>query len=68
MNISKKIINYIEKNSLSIEMIADKTGVNVDLLSNNSKRKLNATDMLEVCNFLDIDPKSLLSKIIKWKL
>lgn len=60
MNISKKIINYIEKNSLSIEMIADKTGVNVDLLSNNSKRKLNATEMLEVCNFLDIDPKSLL--------
>lgn len=60
MNISKRIINYIEKNSLSIEMIADKTGVNVDLLSNNSKRKLNATEMLEVCNFLDIDPKSLL--------
>lgn len=60
MNISKKIINYIEKNSLSIEMIADKTGVNVDLLSKNSKRKLNATEMLEVCNFLDIDPKSLL--------
>lgn len=60
MNISKRIINYIEKNSLSIEMIADKTGVNVDLLSNNSKRKLNATEMLEVCNYLDIDPKSLL--------
>ena len=60
MDISKRIINYIEKNSLSIEMIADKTGVNVDLLSNKSKRKLNATEMLEICNYLDIDPKSLL--------
>ncbi|MBD5096831.1 MAG: hypothetical protein HDT40_07505 [Lachnospiraceae bacterium] len=60
MNISKRIINYIEKNSLPIEMIADKTGVSVDLLSNKSKRKLNATEMLEICNYLDIDPKSLL--------
>ncbi len=60
MDISKRIIHYIEKNSLSIEMIADKTGVNVDLLSNKSKRKLNATEMLEICNYLDIDPKSLL--------
>lgn len=60
MDITKRIINYIEKNSLSIEVIADKTGVNVDLLSNKNKRKLNATEMLEICNYLDIDPKSLL--------
>lgn len=60
MDISKRIINYIEKNSLSIEMIADKTGISADLLSNKSKRKLNATEMLEICNYLDIDPKSLL--------
>ena len=59
MDITKRIINYIEKNSLSIEVIADKTGVNVDLLSNKNKRKLNATEMLEICNYLDIDPKSL---------
>lgn len=60
MDITKRIIDYIEKKSLSVEMIADKTGVNADLLSNKGKRKLNATEMLEVCNFLDIDPKSLL--------
>ena len=60
MGITERIINYIEKNSLSIEVIADKTGVNVDLLSNKNKRKLNATEMLEICNYLDIDPKSLL--------
>lgn len=60
MDITKRLINYIEKNSLSIKVIADKTGVNVDLLSNKSRRKLNATEMLEVCNYLDIDPKSLL--------
>ncbi|MCM1083758.1 MAG: helix-turn-helix domain-containing protein [Clostridium sp.] len=60
MDITKRIINYIEKNSLSIEVVADKTGVSADLLSDNSKRKLNATEMLEICNYLDIDPKSLL--------
>lgn len=60
MDISKRIINYIEKNSLSIDTIAEKTGVSVDLLSKKSKRKLNATEMLEICNYLDIDPKSLL--------
>ncbi|MCM1287670.1 MAG: helix-turn-helix domain-containing protein [Clostridium sp.] len=60
MDITKRIINYIEKNSLSIEVVADKTGVSADLLSDNSKRKLNATEMLEICKYLDIDPKSLL--------
>ncbi len=60
MDITKRIINYIEKNALSIEVIADKTGINADLLSDKSRRKLNATEMLEVCNYLDIDPKSLL--------
>ncbi len=57
---TKKIIDYIDKNSISMEAVADETGVSIDLLKSNGKRKLNATEMLEICKFLDIDPKSLL--------
>lgn len=60
MDMTKKIINYIDKNSISMEAVADETGVSIDLLKSNGKRKLNATEMLEICKFLDIDPKSLL--------
>ncbi len=60
MDMTKKIIDYIDKNSISMEAVADETGVSIDLLKSNGKRKLNATEMLEICKFLDIDPKSLL--------
>lgn len=59
MDITKHLINYIADNSLSIESISDATGVDLNVLKNQGNRKLNATEMLEVCHYLQIDPKTL---------
>ncbi|MDE6026175.1 MAG: hypothetical protein K2G45_12085 [Lachnospiraceae bacterium] len=59
MDVTRQLINYITDNSLSVENISDATGVDLNILKNNGNRKLNATEMLEVCHYLQIDPKSL---------
>lgn len=60
MEITKEIVDYIKKNNISVTEISEKTKVDINLLSGNSERKMNATEMLEVCSYLEIDPLSLI--------
>ena len=57
MNITKNVVKYINDNYLSVEEISKATGVNEHLLLDNEHRALNATEFLEVCSYLDVDPK-----------
>ena len=60
MEITREIVEYIKKNNISVTEISEKTKVDINLLSGNSERKMNATEMLEVCSYLEIDPLSLI--------
>ena len=60
MEITREIIEYIRKNNISAAEISENTKVDLDLLLGNTDRKMNATEMLEICSYLGIDPLSLL--------
>lgn len=60
MEITREIVEYIRKNNISAAEISENTKVDLDLLLGNTDRKMNATEMLEICSYLGIDPLSLL--------
>ncbi len=60
MEITREIVEYIRKNNISAAEISENTKVDLDLLLGNADRKMNATEMLEICSYLGIDPLSLL--------
>ena len=60
MEITREIVEYIRKNNISAAEISENTKVDLDLLLGNADRKMNATEMLEICSYLGIDPLRLL--------
>lgn len=62
MEVTKEIVDYIRNNNISAMEISKKTKVDINLLLGNSDRKMNATEMLEICSYLGIDPLSFLKK------
>lgn len=60
MEITKEIIEYIKNNNISVAEVSEKTKVDINLLSGNLDRKMNATELLEVCSYLELDPLSLI--------
>lgn len=60
MEVTREIIEYIRKNNISVREISEKTKVDINLLLGNLDRKMNATEMLEICSYLGIDPLSLI--------
>lgn len=58
MQMTKKIIHYISDHALSIEEISSATGVEADVLL-DGKRPLDASELLEICQYLQLDPWSL---------
>ncbi|MBU5478195.1 hypothetical protein KQI69_03150 [Eubacterium sp. MSJ-13] len=60
MDITREIAEYIRKNNISAIEVSEKTMVDINLLLGKSERKMTATEMLEVCSYLGIDPLNLL--------
>ncbi len=56
MNMTRQILRYIRENALSVEAIVAATGVDRKMFSRQRPRSFNATEMLEVCNYLRMDP------------
>ena len=55
----KEIAAYISRNNISASE-ARKTKVDVGLLTGKAERKMNASEMLSVCAYLEIEPLSLI--------
>ncbi len=55
---TRKIIRYIREHALSVEEIAAATGVEAEILR-DGKRALYASELLEICQYLKLDPWSL---------
>ena len=61
-SVSAKLTEYIMENQLSINDISRETGVAKEKL-NNKDITLNATEFLEVCAYLNIQPEELREKV-----
>lgn len=58
MTISEKLNDYISQNGIKQIHIAEKTGLSQDAVSRMLKgsRRILATEFLEICAALDLDP------------
>ena len=59
MRMTQYIICYIKKKALCVETIAEATGVQAQMLSGQCSRSFSASEMLEICNYLKVDPYDL---------
>lgn len=57
MEMTKKVWKYIEKNKIDIDSLSEATGVSRKLFRGNPDRPMNATEFLEVCAYLKINPR-----------
>lgn len=55
-NVTKMIAKYIDDNNISLERIERDTRVSIKKLIINSNENLNATEFLDICYYLNIDP------------
>ncbi|MBR1693269.1 MAG: hypothetical protein IJ711_10940 [Lachnospiraceae bacterium] len=60
-NAAKNLRAYISEHQISIPDIVSNTGVAKNKLQQTSKEDLNATEFLEICYFLKVDPRSFIS-------
>lgn len=55
-NVTRMIAKYIDENNISLERIEKDTRVSVKKLIVNSNENLNATEFLDICDYLNLDP------------
>lgn len=56
MQMTRRILCYIHSKALCTEKIAEETGVRLQMLSGQCQDSFSASEMLEICNYLQIDP------------
>lgn len=56
-NATQKLRYYISRNQISLSDISENTGVSKSKLAETSKMDFNATEFLEICYFLNVDPR-----------
>lgn len=57
-NITNDIYNYVIKNNISITQICKDTDISLDKIIKEN-RKLSATELLEICRYLNIQPEQI---------
>lgn len=60
-----KIAKYICENHISVEQVSRDTGIAEAKLINRSEENLSATELLEVCVYLNIRPEQLMAEVAK---
>lgn len=58
-NATEYLAQYIEKNRLSAENISMNTGIPVEKIIPGTKEILEGQELLDLCSYLYIDPKSI---------
>ena len=56
MDCNKKIADYLKENGITQKFLSDKTGIEVEKVSNivNGKRKITGDELIAVCNVLGL--------------
>ena len=57
--VTEFFLEYFEKNRISVEWISECTGIGIDKISENYGQPLNATEFLELCVFLGVQPETV---------
>lgn len=57
LDITNKIMEYIETNNISIEQIARDTQISSRKLRRETKERLMATEFLRLCQYLNVRPE-----------
>lgn len=61
MNINAELKKIVEERGIKQSRICEKTGMTADAVSRilNSTRKITGEELLDICEFLNIDPREL---------
>jgi hypothetical protein len=61
LNTTRKVAEYVTEKGIKISVLSVKTGISRNVLDNcfsqASTRALRADEFLEICDFLDVNPK-----------
>ena len=52
-------LEYFEKNRISKAWISEKTGIAIEKISDNYRQPLTASEFLELCVLLEIEPERI---------
>ena len=53
-------IKYFDENEIKIKWISEKTGIDIAKISEEYRQELTASEFLELCAFLQIEPELVL--------
>ena len=56
---TKKLINYIQENQISIKQTSLDVGISEEKLRGESEESLTAVEFLDLCSYLGIRPEEL---------
>ncbi len=60
MSVTKILSDYIEQKGISVLRMCEKTGLSYKRiqpsLAKNGKRELRATEFMEICHYIGVDP------------
>lgn len=57
--VTEFFLEYFEKNRISRVWISENTGIEIAKISENYRHPLTATEFLELCMFLEIEPECI---------
>ena len=52
-------LEYFEKNRINKALISEKTGIAIEKISDNYRQPLTASEFLELCVLLEIEPERI---------
>lgn len=52
-------LEYFEKNGINKRWISENTGIEIEKISENYRQPLTATEFLELCMLLEIEPECI---------
>ena len=62
MKMKNRIIEYMETCEISFDHLSDALKIDRNKFEKNSKKDWSAEELLEICDYLDIDPSQFYEK------
>lgn len=62
MGITERLIDYMEKEGISPETVAEQANISLAKLRRESKRSLNASELCQLCSVLQVQPEDFYEK------
>ena len=58
-SVTKQLAEYLKNNQISTKQVAEHTGISEEKLLTDTTKTLNATEFLELCAYLNIQPEEI---------